>query len=397
MRTFSIRAGSFLLALSLFAPGRAGSPTPNAAPNPAAAAGFDCAFRFASRLDIDPKDKSAAQEAVVLEYGYYVSPDEALKRADLVDGWRRGVVYAETAILLARAGRVDEARVVLAKAEAYRQTVTGWQNPRIASHIGAGYAVLGDLAAADRMSALLAPTDRQYLGRPVSIAASALASAGDFDGAMARLDALAPEKDEDIAWWRARGYVDVAQAPKLSAEQRLKALRAAQAAAAAIPGWRRMEALLAVAKEYAAIGRPIDARPVLESAERLAGAQSAQALPVKGPLLAEIARGWARAGDPARAGKLLAEGEKAAEVAMNIEQPAIDADLAAGYWVAGDPADAARLYDRALTRAEALENARPRALAVVEICRSIGREAVPMTPATRARLDALYAGLKDPW
>ncbi len=76
---------------------------------------------------------------------------------------------------------------------------------------------------------------------------------------------------------------------------------------------------------------------------------------------------------------------------------AIDADLASGYWVAGDEANAKRLYGRALTRAEALENARPRALAVVEICRSMGREQVPASPETRARLDALYAGLRDPW
>jgi hypothetical protein len=307
------------------------------------------------------------------------------------------VVYAETAILLARAGRADEARAELARAEAFRQTVTGWQNPRIASHIGLGYAVLGDAAAAGRMSAVLSPMDRQYLGRPAEIEAASLANAGDFAGAMALLGALATGNDDDIAWSRTSGYIEVAKAKKLTPEQRTKTLAAAQASAAAIPGWRQAEALLLVAREFVAEGRPAQARPVLESAERILAAQSSEALPVKGPMLAELARGWARAGEPARARKLLAEGEKAAAGALVIEQPGIDADLASGYWVAGDEANAKRLYGRALTRAEALENARPRALAVVEICRSMGRESVPLSPETRARLDALYAGLRDPW
>jgi hypothetical protein len=36
-------------------------------------------------------------------------------------------------------------------------------------------------------------------------------------------------------------------------------------------------------------------------------------------------------------------------------------------------------------------------LAVVEICRSIGKSGVGLDEPMRARLNALYAGLKDPW
>jgi hypothetical protein len=62
-----------------------------------------------------------------------------------------------------------------------------------------------------------------------------------------------------------------------------------------------------------------------------------------------------------------------------------------------DEDDSRRLFDTALSEAESLVNARPRALAVVAVCRSMGRSGFELDEATRSRLDALFAGLKDPW
>ena len=44
-----------------------------------------------------------------------------------------------------------------------------------------------------------------------------------------------------------------------------------------------------------------------------------------------------------------------------------------------------------------LTNARPRALAVTAVCRQMGRNGVEPNPETKVRLDALLAGLDDPW
>lgn len=400
MTRLRFRASALLwvLAFSMLARGPLAATPADAGPGRAAAReGFDCAFRFASRLEVDPNDKGVAQEAVALEYAVYISPDEALKRIDQVEGWRRGVVMAETAIQLAQAGRADEARALLVRAETYRTTVTGWQNPRIAAHIGAAYAALGDRKEADKFGAMLSSADRQYSGRPASIAAAAQAKAGDFEGAMSRLRALDADADPDVIWWRTIGYIDVARARAAVPEQRKLAWEAARRSIDKIAGWQRAEALLRLVKEQLGANDAAAARAALADAEQLLRAQSSEALPVKGPMLAELARLWARAGEPRRAGELLAAGEKAGAATMNIEQPGIWADLASAHWLAGDKTNARRLYDKALSDAEALVNARPRALAVVEICRSMGRESVPATAAERARLDALYAGLKAPW
>jgi hypothetical protein len=42
-------------------------------------------------------------------------------------------------------------------------------------------------------------------------------------------------------------------------------------------------------------------------------------------------------------------------------------------------------------------NARPRALAAVDICRSLARNRVDVKAGMQGRLDALLAGLRDPW
>ena len=82
---------------------------------------------------------------------------------------------------------------------------------------------------------------------------------------------------------------------------------------------------------------------------------------------------------------------------MLTERPAIWANLASSYIAVGDGTLGWRTFDRALAAAAALENARPRALAVVSVCRAIGRAGLTPPAAMNARLDGLYKGLKDPW
>jgi hypothetical protein len=83
--------------------------------------------------------------------------------------------------------------------------------------------------------------------------------------------------------------------------------------------------------------------------------------------------------------------------APDIDRPALYAVVAASWQSVGDPGESRRLFDRAFEAAASLQNARPRALAVVEICRALGRARIPLDEATRWRLDALLAGLRAPW
>jgi hypothetical protein len=113
--------------------------------------------------------------------------------------------------------------------------------------------------------------------------------------------------------------------------------------------------------------------------------------------MAQVAQGWAEAGEKSRARTLLLEAEPAAAKAFDIDRPGAYARLASAWRALGDTKQANRLTALAISSAESLRNARPRALSAVDICRSLGRDGVEPDPGTRGRLELLLANLKDPW
>jgi tetratricopeptide (TPR) repeat protein len=358
---------------------------------------YDYAFKFASAIVSDPKDMGKAQEAVVWDLTSLGAWRDAEASAEKVEGWRRGTAYADLATALAKAGRNDDAKRLIAKAEAFRPTIDGWQNLRIASHVAAAYAALGDNEKAETLAVAVATEDsQQYGGMSTATIASGLAAKGQFDGASGELDRLKDGKDLDEAWWRTVGYVDMSRQKSLTRDQRVNAIRAARTAADGIPGWRKGEALESIADEFRKLGMPREARESVAAAQAILTALP-DTMPIKAPLLSNCARAWAGLGNTAAARSLLVQVESLAPKVQEIERPVVYANAASSFAAIKDTVAAKRLYGQALDEAASLVNARPRALAVVEICRSIGRSGVGLDDAMRARLDALYAGLKDPW
>jgi len=355
------------------------------------------AFRFASAIVSDPKDMGKAQAAVAWDYAAMGAWREATDAAARVEGWRRGTAYADLAAALAQAGRNDDARAAIAKAEDVRQTVTGWQNPRIAAHIAGAWAALGEADKAEGLASAVALEDaQQYAGRTAATVASSRAARGDYDGAVAELDRLVEVKDIDDTWWRAVGYLDVARQTSLPRAKRAEALASARTAANSIPTWKKAEALQSIADEYRKQGFAAEAREAVAEAEGILVALP-DTMPIKAPLLSNCARAWGELGRKSRARELLSRVEALAPTVQPIERPMVYANAASSFAAVGDKASARRLYGVAFDEAGTLVNARPRALAVVEICRSIGKSGVNLDDATRARLDTLFAGLKDPW
>ena len=358
---------------------------------------FEYAFKFASAIVSDPKDMSKAQEAVVWDLTSSGSWKDAEATAVNVEGWRRGTTYADLATALAKAGRIDDAKRVIAKAEAFRPSIDGWQNLRIASHIAVAYAALGEKDKAKTLALAVATEDlQQYGSMSIATVASGMAAKGEFDGASAELDRLKEGKDLDDAWWRTVGYVDMSRQKSLTREQRVKAINAGRQAAEGIPGWRKAEALESIADEFRKLGMPKEAKDAVESAQGILAALP-DTMPIKAPLLSNCARSWAELGEEATARALLIQVESLAPKVQPIERPVVYANAASSFAAMKDTKEARRLYGLALQDAATLVNARPRALAIVEICRSIGKSGVGLDELTRARLNDLYAGLKDPW
>ncbi len=358
---------------------------------------LDYGFRFASALDVDPKDKAKAQQVIAMEYPKLGLLDEALERAESMEGWRRLVTLADLAGLLARAGRVEDARALVAKVQQERQQTTGWEGPRIAAHLAGAQAILGEVGPSAAIASDLARNDpRQYAGRSAAIQADALGAAGEYDRALAALKPLDGNTDIEVAWWRTTGYLELSRMEALDDAQRRSALDAARRSADGLPGWKQAEALLEIATRYREIGSRDGAAETLEAAERLA-----RALPstdnMRPVSLSEVARAWATAGEAKRGRGLLRGAETDVVKAPDIDRPALYAALASSWHAVGDEGEARRLFTRAFDAAATLQNARPRALAVVEICRSLGRGRIALEPATRARLDGLLSGLDAPW
>lgn len=357
---------------------------------------LDQAFRFATAIRTDPKDRDLAQEGVVQDYVRIGAWDAAIAAAGRMEGWRRGTATADIATALARAGRVSEARQQLEVAEAVRVATGGWQERRIAAHVAQALAALGDTGRARTLAQELARGDREYQGRAAATLASTDAATGRFDDGMRRLASLAGDTDLESAWWRTIGFLGVARQASLPAEQRRKALDAARQAAEQVPGSKKAEALEKIATEYAAQGQRDQALEALAAATSSLEAQP-DTLITKAALLSDLARGWGEVGEPARGLPLLDKATALIPQFQSIERPALSAHLAASWHALGKPEVARARWIEALDTAGGLVNARPRALAIAQICRAMGREHVALSVEARSRLDTLYAGLRDPW
>jgi len=94
---------------------------------------------------------------------------------------------------------------------------------------------------------------------------------------------------------------------------------------------------------------------------------------------------------------LLQEALVGVEQAQDIDQPMVYAAVAGGYAAVRAEHQARQHFATGLDLAAQLINARPRALAVVELCRAMGVAGMTLTKAEQGRLQALYDGLGAPW
>ncbi|MGD8376142.1 MAG: hypothetical protein PVF68_08380 [Acidobacteriota bacterium] len=353
-------------------------------------------FRFASAIHDDPVDRGQAQGLVVSDLVRLGLLDEAMSLAAEVDGWQRGVSHAEIAVALAGAGRTADAQAQLAEARKAEAAADGWHRVRIQSHIAEALAALGRVQDSAQLAESLAQADpNQYKGRSAATVALGQAEAGDLDAAVATLQSIEGDDDIMVAAFRTTGYLDLAKDVDLSREKRIELIDAASRSATGLKGWHRSDAAQEIALAYQGLGEEKKARDALDGVTGMLLELDPKS-PVKAPLLARLAGTWVRIGDRKQAAHLLREAENAVEIEtrMVTETPVVRAQVAAGYLELGDDR-AWVLYGEAMTDAEGLVNPRPRALALVGICRSLGRVGAATLPAElKARMDASLEGFE---
>ncbi len=356
---------------------------------------FDEAFRFASALTVDPGDMAAVQEQSARAVAATRDLARAARLAGGIEGWRRAAVTADLASLHAARGERARARELVAEADALRKTLSGWPEKRVAMHVAEAMARLGDLEAARKLAGEVAGADpRQYMGRGAGIVAVGHATLGQTAEALEILAALDADPDIDIAFWRTWGYIETARLTSDAGRER--AFEAAERSATRVPDLRRIESLESLAGALEETGRAERARALAADAGRLASLIP-PSMPIKGRLLARVARRQASLGMKSEARESLRLAVAEAPTAPVIDRPGIYGEAAASYAALGDGDSARETLHRALDAAASLENARPRALALAEILAAAGRSGMPIEPAIRERLESLHRGLGPPW
>lgn len=390
--TLALATATVALAMGYTA---AGSPGVAGPAPPAGKTALDYAFSFASAITPDPKDMGKAQEKVVVDVAATGDLEKAEQLAGRVHNWRKGTSLAEVARQHAVRGDLDRARVLAGRAALEIPRSEGWHRLRIRAQVAEARAWMGDLEAASEAAVALAQSDPvQYAGRAATIIILAHAARGEIEEALKRAAALDGSQDHAVALSRTLAYVEVAR--QASGDHRRTALDRALESSRDVPGWQRAGVLERIARALHGSGRDEDAREAIKAAVETAVA-TPETAPVRGLLLGDLARTSASFGMAGPLQAALAGAKVSARKAMDIDRPGIYGKIAAAYMAMGETEEARRTLDLALAEAAGLANARPRALALVDICRYVGREGYALDEATRERLDELYGGLKAPW
>jgi hypothetical protein len=359
---------------------------------------LDLAFEAATAMPRAPhlKNRSRAQEAVVVACLELDQPRRALAYAERIENWRRGVGFADVAAYCAEHGLPDDAERLLARArqvcdEPGDANDQEWRKERILEKVARTSARLeqerrrapsgsepGSAPAATPPAESGAESDRQLE------ALERVLATGGFDAVRGALAACAAIYD--------RVYDE--------RERRARVEAAIRGAWTRVPVTVRIDVAIALAR--AAVGH-VDrdaARALLEEASFVV--DGADWLPEHViPIRARLAEARALAGETTEARHdvdcALALFDAERPRIVDIRRAGVLCVLAEAYASLGDPAAALAAYRRAVEEGVHNPNSRPRAEDLGATCRSMALRAIEPDAALWARMRRIREELSPPW
>jgi tetratricopeptide (TPR) repeat protein len=356
------------------------------------------ADQVAGTIPVNPhaRDRAMMQEEAVK--GWIALGD--LERAEVgmrrIGDWRRGEATALVAQARASRGEIDAARSLAAEARELAGREEDWRRDRIGAEVARTLAMTGDLGQID---GLVDPAAAAEAGN-VAAAVTAVVPAE-------RLEAQAKVFDDAIATGAFElvrggldGYLAIIRRADCDDAWRARATKALDGALPGLPYDLRVLYLVTLADALTARGRNDEARAALDRADgeiAAAGFLAEDIVPIGAPVA--VARTRLGDRDAARAAlrSLRATFENRREEVVNLRRATSWRALASAFMGLGDRADAEACFAAALEDGALNPNARPRAEDLCLTLLSMARCGFAPTDSMDRRIDAIRAGLADPW
>ncbi|MBU3682940.1 MAG: hypothetical protein FGM39_02795 [Phycisphaerales bacterium] len=368
------------------------------APGRDAASLVTAADEVAGTIPANPhaRDRAIMQEEAVK--GWIALGDLGRAEAGMrrIGDWRRGEATALVAQARAARGEMDAARTLAAEARELAGREEDWKRDRIGAEVARTLAMTGDLGQVD---GLVDPTAAAEAAN-VAAAVTAVVPADRLEAQAAIFDRAIAVGAFDLVRGGLDGYLAIMRRADCDDAWRTRAVKAIDGALPGLPYDLRVQYLVSLADALAVRGRADEARAALDRADAVmasAGFLPEDIVPIGAPIAAARTRLGDR--DPARAAlrALRATFERRREEVVNLRRATSWRALATGFMGLGDRADAEACFAAALEDGALNPNARPRAEDLCMTLLAMARSGFVPTEAMERRIDAIRAGLADPW
>ena len=364
---------------------------------------LDQAFQAASAMPVHPhiKDRSKAQEQVVVTALALDQPARALEYIAGIENWRRGAGYADVAAYCAHHGLQDQVEPHLQLAQAivdgpWEVTDQAWRRERIMAKIASARWIMGEAEAAQQIASEIDSSEAAQ----VQAAAARFGSIESFDDEIAALREVAEIGGFERKQIGLKACIELYERFYSDGKRRGKVVVTIENLWDKIPVQVRLETLMEMATISTELGDHQRAVATLDKAQSLYDS-IAWSAEFGIPWLGHLARAYAKAGEPDGAVQRVEDAlrlfETQEKTILGIDRCDVLLPLAEALAVAGRGDHALEIYRRALELGAANPNARPRAHDLISVCCSLARMDASPGPELTDRIGEILVGLEDPW
>lgn len=367
-------------------------------------AALEWGFKFASAIPVKPHivDRGKSQYSILEQYLEAGLPDGAAALVDQIADWRRCLFNADLAFYYAEKNDGEKANRYLAAAGACRNGIdgwqAGWQKDRVLLRMAEVQVMAGQWGAVEKTEAEL---PAEFAARTTALRFSRMAGPEDYERRLNQLQPMESSEHMEVQRDVALAYIGILRqlGKDATAEQRNTLQTCIYALSEKLPLLVQHEVLCSLIRAAFDAGHGDMGREVLNDAVNKLKQRDLNAR-FDVSILSELAGIWQiAAGDSRRSASLLDEAKKLLANGGLKGQDRITSltALALGHGICGHEDAAWDYFTEALQIAASLVNARPRAMAITEICNGIAHWGALLPNDMAEALARLYTALGDPW